>query len=360
MDIGIVQSRRGFNPYFSLYEPTDRTSYNRNSPASSENRLQQLNSAFTGRIFKIAAEGQPDREKFNALLGRVLGGTPPKWTIDQHDTGQYFIKFILDTDDHYHSSEGVGEGIVSLFSVLSALYDLDPKSVVAIDEPELSLHPQYQRRLREIISERSAEAQVIYTTHSPYFVNWFDIGNGAEIVRAYKRPKEGVCLRQAARDAAKSLITLLKNDNAPHVLDLHASEVFFVEDGVIITEGQEDVIFFPKIGAEIDMSLAGSFYGWGAGGSGNISKICGLLASLGYEKVVAVFDGDKASDADKCKAAFPSYHVAVLPADDIRSKPERSTPAKPGLWTGSGIDEDKRAATIAMYESINAFLAAPS
>lgn len=357
-DIGVVQSRRGFNPYFNQYSPTDRASYNRDSPTS-ENRQQQLNHAFIGRIFKIAAEGHPDRENFNALLARVLGSAPPNWTIDQHDTGQYFIKFVLDTADHYHSSEGVGEGIVSLFSVLTALYDLDPKSVVAIDEPELSLHPQYQRRLREIISEKSADAQIIYTTHSPYFVNWSDVASGAEIVRAFKRPEAGTCLRQAARDAVKSLVSLLKNDNAPHVLDLHASEIFFVEDGVIITEGQEDVIFFPKIGTEIGMNLGGSFYGWGAGGSGNISKICALLASLGYRKVVAVFDGDKATDADKCKAEFPNYHVAVLPADDIRSKPERSIPAKPGLWVGSGIDEDMRPAAIAMYEAINAFLDKP-
>ena len=71
--------------------------------------------------------------------------------IDQMDTGQHFIKFHLGQPQFYHSSEGVGDGIISLFVIATALYELfppPPQRVVVIDEPELSLHPYYQRRLR--------------------------------------------------------------------------------------------------------------------------------------------------------------------------------------------------------------------
>lgn len=359
IDIGIVQSRRGFDPFFGKQGPVDRRRYNQGGYQSqSQYRPQSLGSAFVGRLWMLDASGGKDRELFDELICRVMGreATLP-WTIEQSDTGQYFLKFVLEDNTLSHSSEGVGEGIISLFVLLAALYDIDARSVVAIDEPELSLHPQYQRRLREVLAEKAAHSQIIYATHSPYFVNWNDIANGATIVRAFKDVAGALALRQPSRQTTDDLIALLGNDNSPHTLDLHASEVFFLEDGVIITEGQEDVVFFPKIDSAIGMSMGGSFYGWGAGGSGNIPKVCRLLRELDYTKVVAVFDGDKSDEAAKCGEDFPDYLIAVLPADDIRSKKARSIAEKSGLWTSKGFDSTKQMEMIAMYEAVNAYFA---
>ncbi|MFN3002339.1 ATP-dependent nuclease [Mycolicibacterium wolinskyi] len=355
-DIGIIQSRRGFDPYFGTMSPLTRRDYNRDYQGQAQYRPQSLDPSFTGRLFALVRDAHGDRHIFDELLGRVMGGESLAWTIDQSDNGRYYIKFRLEASGLSHSSEGVGEGINSLFVILSALYDLDATSVVAIDEPELSLHPQYQRRLRQVLADRAAHSQIIYTTHSPYFVDWNDIANGATIVRAHKRDAGGLALRQPSRAVLSDLVSLLRNDNSPHTLSLHASEVFFVEDRVIITEGQEDVVFFPKIDSALGMSMQGSFYGWGAGGASNISKVCRLLRDLGYTKVVAIFDGDKASEADACREEFPDYHVAVLPADDIRSKSASTKAAKKGLWDGGKFDETKRSETVAMYKSVNAYL----
>ena len=130
-------------------------------------------------------------------------GEPPKWTIDRIDTGQHFIKFHLGQPQFYHSSEGVGDGIISLFVIATALYELErppAQSMVVIDEPELSLHPYYQRRLRTVLSELSLDHQIVCATHSPYFVNWRDIENGAEITRAYKNAEYNVRLARAPRE----------------------------------------------------------------------------------------------------------------------------------------------------------------
>lgn len=351
-DIVVVPSRRGFEPYFGRSGPTDRAwYYNQRQPQRSRPQALQ---EFEGRLFKINSEG--DREKFDAMLDRVMGKTP-RWTIDQTESGQYFLKFRLGQPQYYHSSEGIGDGIVSLFVMVSALYDSQPQSVIVIDEPELSLHPHYQRRLRSLLSELSADRQIIYSTHSPYFLSWRDIENGAEVTRAYKNAEYNIKLAQAPRAALEGMLKL-ESDNTPHTLGINASEVFFLDDEIIITEGQEDVVYFEKISQSIGKRLKGEFYGWGAGGAGNIGTICALLEGLHFKRVVGIFDADVPVVREKCVAQFPNYHFPVLPADDIRDKPERkASVAKKGLWSSKeGLDKSKRADVEAMYEGINTYL----
>jgi predicted ATP-dependent endonuclease of OLD family len=263
----------------------------------------------------------------------------------------------LKAPQFYHSSEGVGDGIVSLFVIVSALYDSQPQSVIVIDEPELSLHPHYQRRLRSVLSELSADRQIVCATHSPYFVNWRDIENGAEVTRAYKSTEYNIRLVRASREALEGMLSL-ESDNNPHALGLNASEVFFLEDQIIITKGQEDVVFFEKVSTEIGKNLDGEFYGWGAGGASKIRNVCLLLKELHYAKVVGIFDADQPDAKAKCEAEFPDYHFVLLPAEDIRDKDAvKEKPAKSGLWkSGEGLDPAKRQETVAMYKDINAYL----
>ena len=57
---------------------------------------------------------------------------------------------------------------------------------VVIDEPELSVHPALQKRLMALFLEYSKTHQIIVCTHSPYFVNWEAIVNGANLIRVVK------------------------------------------------------------------------------------------------------------------------------------------------------------------------------
>lgn len=46
-------------------------------------------------------------------------------------------------------------------------------------------------------------------------------------------------------------------------LQMDAKEIFFLEDNIIIVEGQEDVISFNKLIKELNISINASFFGWG-------------------------------------------------------------------------------------------------
>ena len=149
---------------------------------------------------------------------------------------------------------------MNLFFIVDALYDSDAGGTIVIDEPELSLHPAYQRKLAELITEYAATRQIILATHSPYFVNLGALENGATIARAHLRGGQSQ-LSQLAEPTARHIRGLLADVNNPHVLGLNAQEVFFLEDQVILVEGPEDVIFYRRVQDDLGISLQGTFFG---------------------------------------------------------------------------------------------------
>jgi len=68
----------------------------------------------------------------------------------------------------------LGAGIELVFSLLflKAIPSVSKGSIIyLIDEPEMSLHPQAQKKLFQLLASESKENQVIISTHSSYFTN---------------------------------------------------------------------------------------------------------------------------------------------------------------------------------------------
>ena len=164
--------------------------------------------------------------------------------IDQSDQGQYYLQ--ANNDNHFHNSDGLGEGIISLIFIVDAFYDSKPDGMIVIDEPELSLHPAYQRRLARLFADYAKDRQIVYATHSPYFVDFTHILNGAEIARVHKRDGSS-SISQLSRSTAAQLRGFLTDHHNPHTLGLEAREAFFRDDGMVLVEGQEDVVYYPLV-----------------------------------------------------------------------------------------------------------------
>ena len=147
-----VPSRRYFTPAFGRNSPMERDTFMFNYTSNTTDALR-LCRLFEGRLFQI----EQDQERFNKVIRKIIPDILT-WSIDQHETNQYFFRFV--SNDRSHSSEGVGEGIISIFVIAGALYDSRPGDVVIIDEPELSLHPQTQRRLMRLIEKSAADRQI--------------------------------------------------------------------------------------------------------------------------------------------------------------------------------------------------------
>lgn len=344
--IFIVPSRRSFAPYFGKAY-WSREEYQR--PGRTPPRSPQLN-GFEYRLFNI--QGNPTR--FNELLEQALGYLP-QWAIDR-DRAQYFLKFY--NGKLTHSSEGVGEGIISIFAILDALHDSADGDAIAIDEPELSLHPALQRRLFDILARYAATRQIILATHSPYSIDPAWILNGGQLARVARRDGMSRIYQLSAEGMASFKKLASSNLNNPHVLGLNARELFFQEDQLVVTEGQEDVVLYPKVAAQAGVKLAGSFYGWGSGGADNVVHVCRVLRDLGFQRVVGLLDKGKEKAMKKLVELFPTYCFKCIPAEDIRTKPSRAaTSAVIGLLDENlALRQEFLTSTGELLKEVNSYL----
>lgn len=156
------------------------------------------------------------------------------------------------------------------------------------------------------------------------------------MIRSFKDKEGNIQTSCIDDDDRKFINSVITNLNNPHVLGLEARELFFLEDNVIITEGQEDVVIIQKICKELKIELKPSLFGWGAGGASNIKKVLKLLSNLGYQKVTAIFDGDKRKDYIECHDIYPNYDIEILSKEDIRDKKQITLNKKEGITDEHG------------------------
>lgn len=365
-----VPARRQFRPYFGSYE-NDASNWAVHAGTYSRTELRE---GFAGRL--MAVENNPVQKAwFDKTLSALLGYRVA-WSIDarEDDSGHtHFVK-IRPTDGISHNSEGAGEGVVSLMFIADALRDLRPGSVLVIDEPELSLHPEAIRRLRDLLSEKARRHQIVVLTHSPLLVDWHDIANGGRVARIHKVDGESR-VSQPSKEILRTLSKQAGCWRTPHTLGSNANEVFFLRDQVIIVEGQEDIALFPTVLEQLGVELNGTFFGWGASGAGNIPNVAQLLDELGFEKVVGILDEGEEEDKiiAKSRKRFPDYKFVQIPAGDMRDKvvyKPNGTSAdgtklfvediKPGLLDGDRqVKSEKRAEAIKVLQEVAEYLGEP-
>ncbi len=68
-------------------------------------------------------------------------------------------------------SRFASDGTLKMLAYLIVLYDPDPPRFIGIEEPENYLHPRLLQPLGEECRKASARAQLLVTTHSPFFLS---------------------------------------------------------------------------------------------------------------------------------------------------------------------------------------------
>lgn len=348
LSIYTLQSRR-YVEYEFHKNSTNREQYLQNQHRNIHNRSASLYD-FGSRLFAMYEK----KQDFDKLLQNVLG-YDLTWTIEQSENGQYFIKFTVGGQDH--SSEGLGDGIWSIFTICDALYDSKPGDMIVIDEPELSLHPAYQKKTLKLIKEFSKDRQIVISTHSPYFIDIQSLIAGANLHRTFKNNQGDIEVHQLSDEAKSSLSGFLNDLNQPHTFGTEAKELFFMEDNIILVEGQEDVIMYSRAAEMVSIELQGNFFGWGAGGAPKIPKVLKILDDLGYRKVVVIFDGDKSADKEQIEKQYSQYQYLIISTADVRDKRAiEHRPAKVGLMRENGTLKEEYKQEIAdLLNKINAY-----
>ncbi len=73
----------------------------------------------------------------------------------------------------HQSIYDLSDGTLKFLFLLTVLANPDPSPLVAIDEPELGLHPSMLPIIAEYATEAATRTQVVFTTHSPQFLDAF-------------------------------------------------------------------------------------------------------------------------------------------------------------------------------------------
>ena len=130
------------------------------------------------RIIECLTSGRPDeatnislpKTKFQDLIDDLFGETG-KTIIRKSNE----ILFEQDGDTLYPYQLSSGEKQL-LVILLTVLVQDNRRGVLFMDEPEVSLHVEWQQRLINLIRELNPNVQIILTTHSPAMImdGWMD------------------------------------------------------------------------------------------------------------------------------------------------------------------------------------------
>ncbi|MBN2030015.1 ATP-dependent endonuclease [bacterium] len=185
--------------------------------------------------------------------------------------------------------------IISLFRFIAKSVS-DKLLILAMEEPENSLHPKAQRQLLAVLQELSEKNQIIITTHSPVFIERTNFENNIIINRT-----------SSGNSIAKTFnINYLKELRTD--LGIRPSDTLLKGGGncALVVEGntEEDGMpfFFEMLGlSEFELGIAII----NAGGSDfqKIRNICKLLLSYEIPAVVLLDKDAKqtAEDLERCK-----------------------------------------------------------
>ena len=134
------------------------------------NRIVALFTAAAPDAQAKAAEIAAEKSHFQDLVDDLFRATGK--TIER-TSNEIFFNHLGERLSPYLLSSGEKQMLIILLTVL--VENKEPY-VLLMDEPEISLHIEWQQRLLELITELNPHAQVILTTHSPAVImsGWSD------------------------------------------------------------------------------------------------------------------------------------------------------------------------------------------
>ncbi|MEY4768790.1 MAG: hypothetical protein RL637_1429, partial [Pseudomonadota bacterium] len=123
------------------------------------------------RIYKYDSEiNRNTHKRFLAMVNELFAETHKKINPDREE-----LEFKLGNTEinAYQLSSGEKQLLVILLTVL--VQDNKP-AILLMDEPEISLHIEWQRKLVQYIRELNPNVQIIIATHSPDIImdGWLD------------------------------------------------------------------------------------------------------------------------------------------------------------------------------------------
>lgn len=175
-----------------------------------------------------------------AAITRTLGSLGYGWQLKCTNVRSNAYELSLTKDGATFRLDAASSGEREILTYILGIYALDIRNaLLVIDEPELHLHPRWQRTLFSLFRDLSRETgnQFLLASHSPVFIQPESIDC---VTRVYSKAKESRIIRLDTGDLPSSRHLF-------SIVNSHNNERIFFADFVILVEGLSDKIVFEEV-----------------------------------------------------------------------------------------------------------------
>lgn len=276
-----------FDQYFYFGEqPKNLVRYNTKQDRLRSWVKNQLTPILTG---KRAHSFKRNSKKFNlkpsidlstdevSIISNILGKNYTGCKMVEHSifgTLGYSVQFI--SKERSYTEAFAGSGEMAVVRVVHTVANAECNSLILLDEPEVSLHPGAQKKLRDYLLNicRDKKLQVIICTHSPVFLE----GLPERAIKVFVPNSEGrfrvvgnVCVNDAFIQIGQTI---------------HDKKLIIVEDAAAKSLVDHAL---RTLGSDFEESIDVQYY---PGGESSIFKDLVVHSRQKNNNIFVIFDGD--------------------------------------------------------------------
>ncbi|WP_159851388.1 ATP-dependent endonuclease [Brevundimonas sp. G8] len=282
--------------------------------AQQHRRLEQTHGA--GALSKLKSE--PNMERLTKAL-KALGY---EWSVECINADNNTYTILLEKQGSAFRIGNASSGERQLLTYLLAIYALDIRdALIVIDEPELHLHPRWQKALLNLFEQLSAETgnQFIMATHSPTFISPTSIQYVSRVF-AEKQRSRVVRLEPKGLPGTKHRFDAINSQN---------NERIFFADIVVLVEGPSDRMVMEALLASREAK---------AGGGGATVEVVAVHGKMMFGHYTSLL---KACGVRSILVADFDY-IQQIGTDDIKSMMGvNAKKVKEAIGDPSSIDGEK-------------------
>src|SRR6185369_4743105 len=143
------------------------------SVARFEKRIDSDGQNLVPVLHTLYSEDRSFKNTVDAALRAAFGGDYEELSFPPAADQRVQLRLRWRSLQSGQPAANLSDGTLRFLLLVAILANPDPGDLIAIDEPETGLHPSMFPILAELAAEAAERTQVIFTTHSPQFLDAF-------------------------------------------------------------------------------------------------------------------------------------------------------------------------------------------